>query len=109
MTFVPRCCRWFAVLVCVVCLSGHSARTARAIDFPGPPPGAAKARADAGGLLLENDVLACKWSLVDGRFAAGSAGRQAVGASRLRWVASRFSSGSPDLLRPRRFGLRRRS
>jgi len=45
---------------------GHTDQ-ARAIDFPGPPPGAAQARIDAGRLVLENDVLALSWTVANGR------------------------------------------
>ena len=34
--------------------------------FPGPRPGAARAKAEGNRLLLENDLLAVRWDLTDG-------------------------------------------
>ncbi len=62
--FLPPC---LAALVILAALLVGQVNRARAIDFPGPPPGVAKARIDAGRLVLENDVLALSWTVSDGR------------------------------------------
>jgi len=41
---------------------------ARALEFPGPAPGEAKARLEAGRLVLENDVLSATWTFGPGGF-----------------------------------------
>jgi hypothetical protein len=40
--------------------------TCSALDFPGPAPGAARAASDGKNWTLENDVIACGWSVIDG-------------------------------------------
>jgi hypothetical protein len=37
------------------------------LDFPGPAPKEAQARVDEAGFVLENQVLACKWTIAGGR------------------------------------------
>jgi hypothetical protein len=37
-----------------------------ALDFPGPAPGEAKGRFDGDRIVLENEVIVCTWTVVDG-------------------------------------------
>ena len=57
--------RAFVVFLWVVWLSaGHRAG---AVDYPGAPPGAARAACSAAGAALENDALAMQWTFAEGR------------------------------------------
>ena len=56
------------VLFCLSLLLIRCGDTAWALDFPGPAPKEAQARVDDAGFVLENQVLACKWTLANGRF-----------------------------------------
>ena len=47
----------------VVCHAGG----ALALEFPGPGPGTARGRIDGHRLVLENEALACSWTVADGR------------------------------------------
>ena len=58
---------WFAVTFCLSSLLTQSRDASWAVDFPGPDPKAAQARVDNADLVLENQVLACKWTVTDGR------------------------------------------
>jgi hypothetical protein len=58
---------WSAAVLCAALLVDPCGNTARAIEFPGPDPQAARARVDGEGLVLENRVLACKWKVADGK------------------------------------------
>ena len=66
MILLPRLSGWIALLLCLAWLWGGAAGTARAVDFPGPDPQQAKAQADDTSLVLENRVLACRWTLDGG-------------------------------------------
>ncbi|MBE3135016.1 MAG: enterotoxin [Acidobacteria bacterium] len=43
-----------------------------ALEFPGRPPGAAVAKVGSGELVVSNDLLACRWTLSDGRLRPAS-------------------------------------
>ncbi len=44
---------------------------ARAVDYPGPPPGPARAACSATDATLENDAIAMQWTFNDGRLKLG--------------------------------------
>jgi len=62
-----RGCLSCFVLFCLPLLLIRFGHTAWALDFPGPAPKEALARVDDAGFVLENQVLACKWTLASGR------------------------------------------
>jgi hypothetical protein len=62
-----RGCLCCFVLFCLSLLPIPCGDAAWALDFPGPGPKEAQARVDDTGLVLENQVLACKWTLAGGR------------------------------------------
>jgi len=49
-----------------------AAEPSAAIEFPGRPPGAASAEAEAGGLVVSNGLIACRWTLAEGRLRPAS-------------------------------------
>ncbi|MHC4582755.1 MAG: alpha-amylase family protein, partial [Planctomycetota bacterium] len=51
----------------VVLLLTSQARTQVRLQFPGPAPGEAQARADRSELVLENKALSCTWDVSEGR------------------------------------------
>jgi hypothetical protein len=57
----------YVVLFCLSLLTIRFGDTARALDFPGPDPGEARAQVDDAGFVLENEVVACNWTVADGR------------------------------------------
>ncbi|NUQ65517.1 MAG: enterotoxin [Pirellulales bacterium] len=63
----------FCGLACVVPLC-------RAVEFPGPEPGRASARLDAGRLVMENNVLSAAWDLGGGKFALAEVVDRIAGA-----------------------------
>ena len=75
---LSRCFAWSAALLLLL---GQCGGTASAVDFPGPDPKEAKAEADHAGLVLENQVLACKWTLTDGRLKPDSIADKLSGAT----------------------------
>ncbi len=58
---------WSVALLGPSLLVGLHGNTARAVEFPGPDPQQAVAQVDQSGIVLENQVLSCKWSLAGGR------------------------------------------
>ena len=62
---------WFACVASVGMLwplLGDALCTpARAVEFPGPDPGPARGQVTEGQLSLENEVLACRWSVAQDR------------------------------------------
>jgi hypothetical protein len=58
---------WPAARLCVPLLVVLCTRSGAAVDFPGPAPREARAQVDQDRFVLENQVLACKWTLADGR------------------------------------------
>jgi len=54
-----------AILMALLLIS--YARGALQLEFPGPVPSDAKGRVSQDGLVLENNVLAFKWTTIDGR------------------------------------------
>ena len=58
---------WCVVLFCLSLLLIRCGDTAWALDFPGPAPKEAQARVDDAGFVLENQVVTCKWTLLNGR------------------------------------------
>jgi hypothetical protein len=71
MHTLPRRCGRPVVLLVLFALCACRGTAARAVDFPGPDPREARARADGATLVLENEVLACEWRLADGRLKPG--------------------------------------
>ncbi|MEN6576772.1 MAG: enterotoxin [Phycisphaerales bacterium] len=63
--------RWKQALVCWIVFIGLSGvetmRAEGSIEYPGPEPGTAKASAQDGDILLSNNILECKWMIVEGR------------------------------------------
>ena len=66
MKFSPTRFDFLAVISAALLLAAR-ASAAGSVEFPGPPPGEARARVDSKGLVLENQVLSCQWSLADGK------------------------------------------
>ena len=66
MKFSPTRFVFLAVISAALLLAAR-ASAAGSVEFPGPPPGEARARVDSKGLVLENQVLSCQWSLADGK------------------------------------------
>ena len=58
---------WSVLLLGVSLVVWLQGGTAGAVDFPGPDPQQAEAQVDQRGIVLENQVLRCRWSLVGGR------------------------------------------
>ncbi len=54
-----------ALVVLTTLLAAGQAQSA--LQFPGPEPGQARGRVDSAGLVLENAVLSCSWSIAEGR------------------------------------------
>ncbi len=59
--------RWFGVVTLALALILH-AGWACGVDFPGPEPGKAQGSVDETGFVLENNVLAYRWSTTGNRF-----------------------------------------
>ena len=53
------------LIVSIACLA--AGRLALAVDYPGPAPGAATGTCAAAAATLENDILAMRWTVADGR------------------------------------------
>ncbi len=66
------CLPLLAVLTVAHAAAGATDTPAAALEFPGPAPGPAEAQAGPGDLVVSNDLLACRWSLVDGRLRPAS-------------------------------------
>jgi len=61
---------WFAGIVALAALllSGCGELPQRVgLEFPGPAPGEARGEIAAHAFLLENEVIACRWQIADGR------------------------------------------
>jgi len=56
-----------ALAALAVLLWAGWARAESQLQFPGPEPGEARGKADSTGLVLENEVLSCSWSIAEGR------------------------------------------
>lgn len=56
----------FAVAAVLVMLFAHFATGARALDFPGPAPGPARATLEDSSVVLENDVISLSWRVEEG-------------------------------------------
>jgi len=56
-----------AASVALLVLSPVLAKSAAAVEFPGPDPGKATARLADGQLILENATLAATWTTADGK------------------------------------------
>ena len=56
------------ILILAAAALAASASICQALEFPGPAPGAARAVVADGQCLLENDAIACVWTLRDGQF-----------------------------------------
>ncbi len=59
--------RWFGVFTLALTLILH-AGWACGVDFPGPEPGKAQGSVDETGFVLENNVLAYRWTATGNRF-----------------------------------------
>lgn len=62
--------RGFRIVCCVAfvgLLAMGDMRAEGAIEYPGPPPGKAQASIQGNEISLSNDVIACEWSIRDGR------------------------------------------
>lgn len=66
---------WKQAVVCWAVSIGLSGvdpvRAEGPVEYPGPAPGAAKASAQDGDILLSNGILECKWRIVEGRLKPG--------------------------------------
>ncbi|NQT21754.1 MAG: hypothetical protein HQ592_18770, partial [Planctomycetes bacterium] len=67
MSDTARACTRFGKLIFVASLVVGHAGGALALEFPGPEPGTARGRIDGQRLVLENEVLACSWTVAEGR------------------------------------------
>jgi hypothetical protein len=56
------------ILILAAAVLAASASICQALEFPGPAPGAARAVVADGQCMLENDAIACVWTLRDGQF-----------------------------------------
>ena len=68
-------------LVLVTTIWIMSVSAGYAVEFPGPKPGKARATAEDGRWTLENNVIACRWTVADGRLKPGSATDKLSGAT----------------------------
>jgi hypothetical protein len=59
--------RFLDVLIFIVLVLGGFGSAVAEIEFPGPEPGGGQCRMDGGWLVLENDVLLCRWDISEGR------------------------------------------
>ena len=66
------CLPLLAGLACMHARPGAAGKSAMALEFPGRPPGAAAAKVDAQELVALNDLIACRWALIDGRLRPAS-------------------------------------
>jgi hypothetical protein len=97
---------WSAALLCVLLLLERYTRAAWAVDFPGPDPQEARSQVDHDGFVLENQVLACKWTLADGRLKPDSvvdrlSGKtlELAGAESFCFLAARSPSPQAQLVK----------
>ena len=74
LRFLPpvACLPLLAALTVAPAAAGAADTPAAALEFPGPAPGPAEAQAGPGDLVVSNDLLACRWSLADGRLRPAS-------------------------------------
>ena len=56
---------WIISIVLIVVWGAGDVRTQGAVEYPGPAPGKAMALTLDNEILLENQALACKWSMAD--------------------------------------------
>jgi len=56
-----------ALVVLATLLAAAQAQAQSTLLFPGPDPGQARGKVDSAGLVLENAVLSCSWSIAEGR------------------------------------------
>jgi len=54
-------------MVSVGLFGADAAKAVGPVEYPGPAPGEAKASVQNGEILLSNNVLECRWALVEGR------------------------------------------
>jgi len=57
---------------CIQERAGALDKPSMALEFPGRPPGAAAAKVDPGQLAVSNNLIACRWTLGDGRLRPAS-------------------------------------